>query len=210
MARRLRGMESAPIEEPKLRACGTCGLVQSVPALTGRQRATCPRCHSVVARPPRAAAASWTAALALSALMLYPLAIGLPFMSVSRLGHHTAASILQSSVDLVAHGELLIGGVVFVCSVVLPMAKLGGLLAISSSRGWMRREHAAVTWHAVELAGRWGMIDVLLAAVLLAMLKLGDVVTVAPGPGLVAFTSCVLLSLAASATFDPHALWETE
>lgn len=203
-------MDQGETESTRLRACGTCGLVQRVPELQGAERATCPRCSSVVARPSRRTSSSWTAALALAALILYPLAIGLPFMSVSRLGHHTAASILESSVDLVAHGELLIGGVVFVCSVLLPLAKLAGLLAISSSRGWMRREHAAATWHAVELAGRWGMIDVLLAAVLLAMLKLGDLVTVQPGAGLVAFTSCVLLSLAASATFDPHALWETE
>jgi paraquat-inducible protein A len=74
----------------------------------------------------------------------------------------------------------------------------------------MRREHLARTWRAVELVGRWGMLDVLLAAVLVAILKLGDLVTVEVGPGLFAFTACVGLSLLASAFFDPHALWETE
>lgn len=208
-------MDSASSASPALRACGTCGLVQTIAPLKVRQRARCPRCRSVVARgnthpknPPLAS--NRTAALALAALILYPLAVGLPFMSVSRLGHNTAASILKSSVDLIAHGELLIGSIVLLCSVVLPIAKLTGLLAISTTRGWMQREHAAFTWHVIELAGRWGMIDVLLAAVLMAMIKLGDLVTVAPGPGLLAFASCVLLSLAASATFDPHALWETE
>jgi paraquat-inducible protein A len=204
-------MDEGPTDATaRLRACGTCGLVQAVPELAKSQRARCPRCRSIVARPKLADASSWTTGLALAALVLYPLAVGLPFMSVSRLGHHSAASILQSGVDLITHGELLVGGVVFVCSVILPLAKLAGLLAISTSRGWMLKKHAAFTWRAIELAGRWGMIDVLLAAVLLAMLKLGDVVAVAPGPGLFAFTSCVLLSLAASATFDPHALWETE
>jgi len=203
-------MESNATSGEHLRACGTCGLVQRVPRLAPRERARCMRCKSVVARPRLAHSASWTAALALAALILYPLAVGLPFLTVSRLGHQNAASILESSVDLVARGDLLVGGVVFVCSVLLPIAKLAGLLAISSARTWRHQRHAAWTWRTIELAGRWGMIDVLLAAVLLALLKLGDVLTVTPGPGLFAFTLCVLLSLAASATFDPHALWETE
>jgi paraquat-inducible protein A len=126
------------------------------------------------------------------------------------LGHHHAGSILESGMELLFHGEVFIGITVLLCSVVFPLAKLTGLLLISTSHGWMKREHLARTWHAVELVGRWGMLDVLLAAVLVAMLKLGDLVTVEPGPGLVAFTACVGLSLLASAFFDPHALWETE
>jgi hypothetical protein len=35
----------------------------------------------------------------------------------------------------------------------------------------------------VEFTGRWGMLDVLLVAILVAVLKLGDLVEVSPGPG---------------------------
>lgn len=54
------------------------------------------------------------------------------------------------------------------------------------------------------------MVDVLLVAVLVAMVKLGDLVEVTPGPGVAAFTAVVLLSLIASALFDPHAIWEDD
>ena len=54
------------------------------------------------------------------------------------------------------------------------------------------------------------MLDVLLVAILVAVLKLGDVMTVSAGPGLLAFTACVTLSLFAAASFDPHSLWDTE
>jgi paraquat-inducible protein A len=196
-----------------LRACGTCGLVQRVKDIPKDHRAFCPRCKSVVARSPHnrlRAGNSWTAATALAALIVYPLAILLPFLNVEKLGHSHAGSILESSMDLLVRGDYFIGLTVLLASVIFPMAKLIGLLLISTSRGWMKREHLARTWHAVELVGRWGMLDVLLAAVLLAMLKLGDLVTIEAGPGLVAFTACVSLSLLASALFDPHALWETE
>ena len=38
----------------------------------------------------------------------------------------------------------------------------------------------------------------------------GDLVEVSPGPAAAAFAVCVLLSLMASATFDPHVLWRVE
>ena len=51
------------------------------------------------------------------------------------------------------------------------------------------------------------MLDVLLVALLVALLKLGQVVELHAGPAALAFTGCVLLNLLASASFDPHTLW---
>ena len=48
----------------------------------------------------------------------------------------------------------------------------------------------------------------IIGAVLVAVLKLGDLVAVSPGPGAVAFTLMVLLSLLAALSFDPHALYD--
>jgi paraquat-inducible protein A len=38
--------------------------------------------------------------------------------------------------------------------------------------------------------------------------KLGQFVTVLPGRGLVAFTALVVLTILASASFDPRSIWE--
>jgi paraquat-inducible protein A len=54
------------------------------------------------------------------------------------------------------------------------------------------------------------MIDVLLVAVLVAAVKLGNWASVAPGPGAVAFASVVILSLLASSAFNPLSIWEQE
>lgn len=54
------------------------------------------------------------------------------------------------------------------------------------------------------------MVDVLLVALFVAMVKLGSWAEVAPGPGLAAFTGVVLLSVLSSAVFDPHAIWEDD
>ena len=99
---------------------------------------------------------------------------------------------------------------VIICSVVIPLVKLAGLLALSLDQPLLHRAHRARIHRFIEVAGRWGMIDVLLVALLVAALKLGDVVDLTPGPGVTAFTACVGLSLLASACFDPHSIWRRE
>jgi paraquat-inducible protein A len=51
------------------------------------------------------------------------------------------------------------------------------------------------------------MLDVLAVAVLVAAVKLGDMVELTPGPAAIAFAAVVILSLLAAASFDPHVLW---
>jgi paraquat-inducible protein A len=52
------------------------------------------------------------------------------------------------------------------------------------------------------------MLDVFLLAILVALVKLGQLATVIPGPGLLAFTAVVVLTLLASSAFDPKLIWE--
>ncbi len=184
----------------ELKACPTCGLVQQVPPLEEDQVARCARCDSQV-RHGRDGGGGNASALsaAIAALFLYPLAISLPIMRLEQLGHVQTASIWSGS----------FGPVVLLCSVVLPLAKLVGLVVLCTSERFSRR-HKARFYHAVELAGRWGMLDVLLIAVVVAWVKIGDLVEVRPGPAALAFTVCVLLSLVASARFDPHSLWQSD
>jgi paraquat-inducible protein A len=80
-------------------------------------------------------------------------------------------------------------------------------LVLSTVGRNLHTRHRAITYQLVEFTGRWGMLDVLLVAILVATLKLGDLVDVAAGSAAFMFTGCVLLSLIATATFNPRALW---
>ncbi len=194
-----------------LRACPCCGLVQEVPAIPPRHVARCARCRTrIAAQGARARTNERAFAAALAALLLYPLAVTLPILRLERFGQSSESSIWAGSVGLIARGELLVGLVVFLCSIVVPLVKIATLLVLSTSPARIARAQRARTWRAVELAGRWGMLDILLVSVVVAWLKVGDLVDVTPGPAAVAFAACVLASLLASAWFDPHALWEEE
>jgi len=99
---------------------------------------------------------------------------------------------------------------VFLCSVLLPFSKMLALLGLSSYPKRLDLRQRAWVWRAIEWTGCWGMLDVLLVAVVVAWVKFGDIAEVRPGPGTIAFTGCVLLNLLASAWFDPHSLWDEE
>ncbi|MCB9897175.1 MAG: paraquat-inducible protein A [Planctomycetes bacterium] len=201
---------AAPAEaDLPLAACPCCGLVQRTPPVRPRQRLRCVRCATRLADPAgRRRASGRTALLALSALILYPVAILLPIMRVETFGTVSEASIWSGGLALLADGQYVVGVVVLLCSVVLPLLKLSALLVLAAGGAGMAHRARASTWHVVEWTGRWGMLDVLLVAILVALLKLGHSLQLQAGPGALAFTACVVLNLLASGSFDPHALWD--
>jgi paraquat-inducible protein A len=204
------------------RACRWCGLLQAVPTpdcLESGMTVRCARCECTIEHAPDPRMLDRTAAFALAALLMYPPAMLLPVLELRKLGHARSSNIWSGTVELLAHGQYVIGTVVFVCSVVIPIAKIFGMLAL----WWtVRRQRLgpmtipvsartrAMTYRAIEWVGRWGMLDVLLVAVLVAAVKLGDWMDVAPGPGVAAYAMVVIFSLLSSASFDPHAIWEDE
>lgn len=198
----------AAVAPDRLRTCPTCGLAQILPDVPPRMRARCHRCATqLVSQRRMLRSNSRTAAVATAALILYPLAMTLPMIRIERLGYAQESSILTGIGTLFGRGNWFIGIIVLLCSVVFPLAKLLGLLTLASGGFNLAHHHKAWTYRLVEWTGRWGMLDVLLVAILVAAIKLGDLVDVTAGPAAVAFTLTVLLSLAASACFDPHALW---
>ena len=185
-------------------------MVHRVPEVPRGADARCLRCNTVIRHGSHPRGASRAAALALAALILYPLALLLPVMTLERMGHESAASIWAGTVSLLAEGHWFVGLAILLFSIVAPIGKLAALFAVTAGRSVLRPAHRAVTYRAVEWIGRWGMVDVLLVALLVAAVKLGDLVSVTPGPGVAAFGAVVILSLLASMAYDPHAIWERD
>lgn len=191
----------------RLVACDVCLQIQRIDNSARRWR--CVRCgHGLVhaASPARRILAL---SLASAALILYVPAISLPILTVDRLGNRHSSSIVSGTWELLLHGEYVVGVIVLLFSIILPLLKLIGLLELtawqllgSHSRRWIYR--------LVELIGRWGMLDVLLLALLVMLIKVGDLVSFQFGPAAVLFAGCVLLNLAASAAFDHHSIWQDE
>ena len=190
-----------------LRGCQTCGLVSRA---GGLEHPACPRCGARLhARKPESLARTW-ALLAASAILYVP-ANTLPIMQTSSLFGTQQDTILSGVIYLGLSGSWPLAVVVFVASVFVPVAKL----AILAYLAWSVQRHAARgpndrlrLYRLVELVGRWSMLDVFVVALLAALVQLGSVAVVVPGPGATAFGAVVVLTMLAAMTFDPRLIWD--
>lgn len=193
---------------PDLQACHCCGQIHRVPALTPSQVASCVRCGARFTNPHEAdRTATQTAAAALGAFILFWPAVFLPILEIERLGQRHESSLIAGVFDMLHHKEWFVGTVVFLFSVVFPLIKIVLLMELSWLR-LMHHRHRAFTYRLMENTGRWSMMDVMLLAFLVMLVKLGGLVTFHIGPAVLAFAGCVMLSLVASVCFNPHQIWE--
>jgi paraquat-inducible protein A len=191
-------------------ACQTCGLVQRAGPVPAGTVVECVRCASVV-RPNRPHTVGRTAAFSLAALILYWPANVYPILRMDLYGVRSENTIFQGVLSLFEHDQPLVAVVVFLASIAIPLLKLLGLFYLVLTARWpSRRGRPVRTWihRAIEVMGPWAMLDVFLLAILVALVKLGDLATVLPGPGLFAFTAVVVLTILASRSFDPAQIWD--
>lgn len=191
-------------------ACPTCGQLQRAPALAPGSAAECGRCGSVICERGRGSLER-TTALSLAALICFVPANAFPILRMNFHGAYSESTVWDGCVKLFQQGQWLVAAIVFLASMAIPLAKLLGLIYLTDSaklgamRGFQGR-----TWiyHFIKVIGPWAMLDVFLLAVLVALVRLDQIATVLPGPGLFAFTAVVVLTILASAAFDPKLIWE--
>ena len=107
---------------------------------------------------------------------------------------------------------LLTGGVVSIAGVVvlpLPAAESWIYLLLSvQRRSPLRRNQRTRLYRLTELVGRWSMVDVFVVALLVALVQVGNLATIEPAMGAVAFASVVILTMLAAMSFDPRLIWD--
>lgn len=190
-------------------ACQTCGLVQRTEELEPGTVAECARCRATISQH-KVNSLALTAAFSLAALIFYVPANIYPILRMDYYGVYSESTVWNGCVRLFQDGQWIVAGIVFLASIVIPFFKLLALfylvvtVKIQSARGQQER-----TWifRIIEATGRWAMLDVFLVSVLVSLVRLKKIASVYPGPGLVAFAAVVVLTLLASASFDPRLIW---
>lgn len=190
-------------------ACKTCGLVQRMEKLEPGTAAECCRCGSIVGKG-RVDSLGRTAAFSLAALIFYVPANIYPILRMNFYGAYSESTVWDGCVRLFQDDQWFVAAIVFLASIVVPLFKLLGLFfLVITARFKSMRWQQERTWiyTIIDVIGPWAMLDVFLLAVLVALVKLDQLATILPGPGLLAFTTMVVLTLFASASFDPKLIW---
>lgn len=192
-------------------ACEHCHQLVRIPPRARDIALHCPRCEAELhRRKPQALARSW--ALLLAAAALYLPANLLPIMRVTWFGRGEPDTILSGVQQLLLAGMWPLAAIVFFASIVVPVLKIVGLafllISVQMQSRFRPRDRTRL-YRVVEAVGRWSMVDVFMIAILTALVSIGQVATIEPGPGATAFALVVILTMMASHSFDPRLIWDS-
>jgi paraquat-inducible protein A len=189
-----------------LRGCECCGLVSEAAEGTPR----CPRCaFALHERKPQSL--QRTTAYLLAAVVLYVPANTLPIMATaSVIMGRESHTILGGILELWHTGSWDLALIVFIASIAVPILKIAALtlLVVTAHRRsrWRQAERASL-YRLLETVGHWSMLDVFVVVLLVGMVRFGAFASVEPAAGLLAFGAVVVLTMLASASFDPRLIW---
>jgi len=195
-----------PLDE--LVASQECDLLMRKPHLALGEKAQCPRCgyelyahrHNVVER---------SLALVIAALLLYVPANFLPIMELNLLGQASQDTVWSGVVGLFDTGMQGIAVVVFLCSMGIPLLKLLCQLAVLLSiRLNIGRSYGLLIYRIYHHLKDWGMLEVYLMGVLVAIVKLVDLAELSLGLGLTCFVSLLLVQVWLEVVMSPHQIWQ--
>jgi len=134
-------------------------------------------------------------------------------MYTSMLGSGSDKTILQGVIEFWQSGSYGIALVIFIASVAVPCGKflIIGLLLVTARRRsrWAMRERAKL-YRLVELVGYWSMLDVLVVAVVAALVKFQSLADTEPRAGILFFGGVVILTMLSAMQFDPRLTWDGE
>ncbi len=190
-----------------LASCHTCDQVVQ---LAQHISATCPRCHSRIHyRKQDSINRAW--AFLISALIMYIPANTEAIMITSTLGKQSSDTIMSGILYFLEHGDWPLALVIFSASVLLPLLKIiaiAYLLIVVKKGNGLRKKEKTRLYLIAEVMGRWSMVDVFVVAILAALVQLGELSSIAPGPAGLAFAAMVVLTMFSAMAFDPKLIWD--
>jgi len=133
-------------------------------------------------------------------------------MYVGKLNESEGDTILSGVQAMFAAGWYVVGFLIFFASITVPLAKLLSLTFLLVSV--QRRSHwkprlRTVLYRIVEYVGRWSMLDMFVVSLTVALIQLGAVANVQPGPGATWFAGVVVVTMLAAMSFDPRLIWDS-
>jgi paraquat-inducible protein A len=191
-----------------LSVCHGCGGLSEL--IPGIHEMRCRRCGAALhLRKPNSIARTW--AFLIAAYIMYVPANVLPIMKTGSLFGSQSDTIMSGVAYLWHSGSWHLALVVFIASVLVPLAKMFCLtfLVISVQRGWKAQAlERTKLYRVLEFIGPWSMLDVYVVTILVALVQLKSLATIQPGPAAAAFGAVVVLTMFAAMAFDPRLLWE--
>lgn len=194
-------------EVPGTIVCEGCDAVYRRAPLRPREVARCPRCGTELERHPGEQQRR-ILPLTVASLIMFAIANLFPIVEIELQGLRSQTTLAGAVVALTAEGMSPVALLVLATTILFPLLQLCILAWLLVPQAGRRQAPGfAVLVRAMQSLRPWGMIEVFLLGVLVAIVKLSSLATVLPGPALWAFVALTVL-LTAVLSFNPRAFWE--
>jgi paraquat-inducible protein A len=194
-------------EVPEAIVCDGCDAVWHRTPLHDCEIARCPRCHTELDRHPGTQRGRMLP-LTLACLVLFTIANLFPIVEIELRGLRSHTTLAGAVVALTGEDMSLVAFLVLATTILFPLMQLLILVWLLVP---LRRHRRAIGFallvRLMQALRPWGMIEVFLLGVLVALVKLSSMASVLPGPALWAFMALTVL-LTAVLAFDPRGFWE--
>lgn len=193
---------------PEAIVCEGCDAVYGRASLREREVARCPVCGTELERH-LGDQKERILPLALAGLIMFGVANLFPIVEIELRGLRSQTTLAGAVVALAGEGMSMVALLVLATTILFPLLQLLILLWLLVPLRRQDRVVAGFAWlvRTMQSLRPWGMIEVFLLGVLVALVKLSSMATVLPGPALYAFMALTVL-LTAVLAFDPRGFWE--
>ena len=187
--------------------CDQCDAVHRWRPLASREVARCSRCGAVLARGHRLGVHALLA-LTIAAGVVWLIAVLTPMMSLYLRGYASDATFPQAIRATWDQGEHLVALAAALTAIVSPAVLVSLRLVVlwPLARG-RRPDHFAWCMRVLHEVSRWSMVEVLMVAAVVSIVRISGMAPALPGPGMFAFAVLALLLAALEAGGLKH-LWQ--
>jgi paraquat-inducible protein A len=188
-------------------ACDECDLLQRETVLPGGGIARCTRCGAELYRN-RPDSLNRALAYTLAAMVLFAIANAFPIVGLKVSGDLVQTTLFGAVRILYRDGMWPLAGLVFVTTILMPLLEIVAIVYLLLPLRLNSVPHRPeLAFRVLQLAGPWGMTEVLILGILVALVKLAHIASVVPGVALWAFGAVMVMLAATAAAFDPREVW---
>ena len=188
-------------------ACHECDLLQREIALPPGRVARCARCGAKLYRTENRSI-DHTLAMTLAAAVLFIMANAFPIIGLQIQATRNDTSLISAVHTLWNQGMWPVAGLVFFTTFLVPAIALATMIHILLA---MRRGRIPVGFtmimRVLQNFNPWGMVEVFIIGVIVALVKLTHYGTLIPGIALWSLGVLTLLMTATASSFNIHDVW---
>ncbi|MBP0595911.1 paraquat-inducible protein A [Paraburkholderia sp. LEh10] len=188
-------------------ACPECDLLQRESDVPSEGVLRCCRCRATLYRR-HADSLDRTLAYALAACSLWVISNTFPIVGLSVNGDLVETTMFGAVRVLYRDGMWPLSGLIFITTILMPACQALGLVWLLLPLRLGRTPYRAdAVFRSLRVAQEWGMTEVLILGLLVALVKLAHIASVVTGPALWSFGALMLMLAAAASAFDTRDLW---